>query len=475
MARSRRRTIYLCQACGHESPRWSGQCPSCQAWNTLVEVEDAPDRPSWLARDTQGPQELTAVSQAAGQRLLLPGREFNRVLGGGIVPGSVTLLGGDPGIGKSTLILQVGAEATRLGPVLYVCGEESPQQVRLRADRLGIAGAGLLLLPETNLRVILAALEERRPSLVIVDSLQTMYVDEVPGAPGTVGQMRESTLRLTQYAKARDVPVFLVGHVTKDGAIAGPRVVEHMVDVVLYLEGEAASTYRLLRSAKNRFGSTNEVGIFEMGEEGLVEVENPSLAFLAERPANAIGSAVVPMLEGTRPLLVEVQALTSPAVMGPPRRVATGVDFNRLLMLIAVLVQRAGLSLGNQDVIVNVVGGLRVQEPAADLAIALAIASSARNTPVDPAVVAVGEVGLSGELRGVAQTERRLAEAAALGFRSALVAPQRRGIRAALPGLQIKEASTLREAIRLGLQTPSRRGEVSSPSVQPPTDAGQSG
>ena len=262
--------------------------------------------------------------------------------------------------------------------------------MRLRADRLGIAGAGLLLLPETNLRVILAALEERRPSLVIVDSLQTMYVDEVPGAPGTVGQMRESTLRLTQYAKARDVPVFLVGHVTKDGAIAGPRVVEHMVDVVLYLEGEAASTYRLLRSAKNRFGSTNEVGIFEMGEVGLVEVENPSLAFLAERPANAIGSAVVPMLEGTRPLLVEVQALTSPAVMGPPRRVATGVDFNRLLMLIAVLVQRAGLSLGNQDVIVNVVGGLRVQEPAADLAIALAIASSARNTPVDPAVVAVG-------------------------------------------------------------------------------------
>jgi DNA repair protein RadA/Sms len=404
-------------------------------------------------------EELSAVSRSASARLTLEGSEFNRVLCGGIVPGSVVLLGGDPGIGKSTLLLQLAAQVARSAPALYVCGEESPQQVRLRADRLGIQGDGLLLLPETSLSVVLKRLEEVRPVLAVVDSLQTLYVDDIPGTPGSINQMREGTLRLAQFAKSHHLPLFLVGHVTKDGAIAGPRVVEHMVDVVLYLEGERTSTYRLLRGVKNRFGSTDEVGVFEMADSGLVEVANPSAALLAQRPPNAVGSAVVPLLEGTRPLLVEVQALTTLATAGPPRRVATGIDFNRLLMLIAVLTQRVGITLGNLDVIVNVVGGLRIHEPAADLAVALAIASSVRNVPVNPNVVALGEVGLSGELRGVSQTERRLGEAATLGFSGALVASQQRGALAASDGLTVLEASTLRQAVGLGLTKASSRPE----------------
>lgn len=458
MARERRRTAFICQECGYEAARWEGRCPSCGSWNTLIERTLDPGRGRWHAPTSAEPVPLAEVERAAIERLTLPGREFNRVLGGGIVPGSLILVGGDPGIGKSTLLLQASAALAEQGrTVLYVCGEESPQQVRLRADRLGLRGEGMVLYPETNLNAALALLERYPVALMVVDSLQTVFLDEVPSPPGSLAQMRECTLRLLRAAKERHTPMFLIGHVTKEGTIAGPRAVEHMVDVVLYLEGERASAYRLLRAVKNRFGSVDEVGVFEMQEQGMMEVENPSAAFLAERAHTTIGSAVVPLLQGTRPLLVEVQALTSPAGLGPPRRIANGFDFNRLLMLIAVLTQRAGLSLGSQDVIVNIVGGLRVEEPAADLAVSMAIASSARNAPVDPTLVAIGEVGLSGELRGVTHLERRLHEATTLGFHRALIAQGRRGMSSGAPDLQVIEARTLQEALRLGLQTPRRK------------------
>jgi DNA repair protein RadA/Sms len=336
------------------------------------------------------------------------------------------------------------------GKVAYVSGEETLSQIRLRAERLGVSGQGLYLLAETDLNAILGQLEQLEPSLVVIDSIQAVSLPELESAAGSVGQVRECTLRLMHWAKPNVVPVLVAGHVTKDGSIAGPRVLEHIVDVVLYLEGEPFSAYRVLRGVKNRFGSTNEVGVFEMKQEGLIEVDNPSKAFLAQRLEEAVGSAVVPTLEGSRPLLVEIQALTTPTSFGLPRRTANGVDFNRLLLITAVLTKRVGLKLGNQDIIVNVTGGLKVGEPAADLGIALAIASSARDTAVDPALVAAGEVGLSGELRAVSQLERRVAEAARLGFKRCLVPKISAQIKAP-KGIQLLTASTLREAIRLGL------------------------
>ena len=376
--------------------------------------------------------------------------EFNRVLGGGIVPGSLILIGGDPGIGKSTLLLQVSSLVTQShGSVVYVSGEETQRQIKLRADRLGIKGDNLFLLAETNLDAVLEQIENLTPGLVIIDSIQAVYLSDVETAPGSITQVRECTMRLMNWAKSSAVPVCIVGHVTKDGSIAGPRVLEHIVDAVLYLEGESFSSYRLLRCVKNRFGSTNEIGIFEMKHRGLVEVDNPSRAFLSQHYGETIGSTVVPVLEGSRPLLVEIQALTNPTSFGQPRRTANGVDFNRLLLVTAVLTRRTGLKLSTQDVILNVTGGIKIGEPAADLGIALAIASSARDLPVDPELAVVGETGLSGELRTVSQLDRRINEAARLGFKRILV--PKTGSNTPNTDIQVLTASTLRDAVSLGL------------------------
>jgi len=382
----------------------------------------------------------------------LPLAEFNRVLGGGLVPGSMMLISGDPGIGKSTLLLQVAAlVAQARGKVVYVSGEETAHQIKIRAERLGIKGEELYLLAETDLNAILGQVEELSPSLVVIDSIQVTYLPELDTAPGSITQVRECTMRLMHWAKLSGVPVFIVGHVTKDGAIAGPRALEHIVDVVLYFEGEPFSAHRLLRSVKNRFGSTNEVGVFEMKEQGLVEVENPSQAFISQRLGEAIGSVVVPVLEGSRPLLVEVQALTNHTSFGLPRRTANGVDFGRLLLVTAVLARRLGYKLGNQDIMVNVTGGLKIGEPAADLGIALAIASSFRDVSASPLMAVVGEVGLSGEIRAVSQLERRIDEAARLGFKRCLVPRSDSGTGRASGDIELIPVSTLREAIRAGL------------------------
>ena len=453
------RTIFVCQQCGKESLKWLGRCPDCQQWNSFVETVVAatvisPRLPSQFSP----PQELSKVIIEATDRMPLPLTEFNRVLGGGLVAGSLVLISGDPGIGKSTLLLQASASlAHNQNRVAYVSGEETVHQIKLRAERLGLKGDGLYLMAETDLEVILNQAEQLSPGLVVIDSIQTVYLSELEASPGSVSQVRECTLRLMQWAKLRGVPAFITGHVTKEGAIAGPRVLEHIVDVVLYFEGEPFSAYRLLRSVKNRFGSTNEVGVFEMKEQGLVEVANPSQAFLSQRGIEAIGSAVVPTLEGSRPLLVEIQALTTPTSFGLPRRTANGVDFNRLLLVTAVLTKRVGLRLGNQDIMVNVTGGLKVGEPAADLGMALAIASSYRDIGVDPGLAAVGEVGLSGELRAASQLERRLTEAARLGFQRCLI--PKVGAKIKPPkDIEIIPVSTLREAINRGLVGKAKSG-----------------
>ncbi len=449
--------VFICQQCGKESPKWLGHCPSCQEWNTFVETQVSSSKGVGTLTQIGSPvRELSQITAEEMPRLVLPSAEFNRVLGGGIVPGSLVLISGDPGIGKSTLLLQVSAMIAQQGKkVVYASGEESLYQTRLRADRLGVKGEGLYLLAETDFEVILERMEETSPSLGVIDSIQTVYLRELEGAPGSISQIRECTLRLMQWAKLSAIPLLITGHVTKEGAIAGPKALEHIVDVVLYLEGESFSTYRLLRGVKNRFGSTNEVGIFEMREQGLVEVENPSQVFLSQRSKGAIGSVVAPTLEGTRSLLVEMQALTTTTSFGLPRRTANGIDFNRLLLIIAVLTKRAGLRLSNQDIIVNVVGGLKISEPAADLAVALSIASSFSDKEVDPNLVAVGEVGLSGEVRGVPQLERRLIEAARQGFTrcvgprvslSSLTPPQ---------GMELTGVNSLREALRVGLKSKS--------------------
>jgi DNA repair protein RadA/Sms len=420
------RTAFVCEQCGHIFPKWSGRCSECGTWNSVVETRVEEDREKGATRaslvPTSEPQPLPTISADGSQRIAVPMEELNRVLGGGIVPGSVVLIGGDPGIGKSTLLLQVSSLLARQeGSVLYVSGEESVQQIRMRAGRLRISDDQLYVLSEINLEQIIGHIERLNPHLAVVDSIQSVYTEELTSAAGGVSQVKECAATLLRLAKASGVPIFIVGHVTKAGAIAGPRVLEHIVDTVLYLEGDRFHTYRLLRSVKNRFGSTNEVGVFEMAGQGLVEVANPSEAFLAERLPTAAGSAIAVTMEGTRPLLVEIQALASTTSFGLPRRTANGVDFNRLLLLVAVLSKRVGLRLSDQDVFVNVVGGLRVNEPAADLAVAVAIASSFRDVPVAADLAVVGEIGLSGELRTVSQLSRRLSEAAKLGFRRCLL------------------------------------------------------
>ncbi|MBA7495993.1 DNA repair protein RadA [subsurface metagenome] len=452
-AKSNTRTIFVCQQCGKESLKWLGRCPNCQEWNSFVEkVVTAPTTSFQSVSPVNPPQELSQVVIGAADRFPLPLAEFNRVLGGGLVSGSLVLIGGDPGIGKSTLLLQVSALiAQAQGKMVYVSGEETLHQIKLRSERLGVKGEKLYLLAETDLEVILNQIEQLQPRLVVIDSIQAIYLPELDTAPGSITQVRECTQRLKQWAKLSAVPVFIVGHVTKDGAIAGPRVLEHIVDVVLYLEGEPFSAYRLLCCVKNRFGSTNEVGVFEMKEQGLVEVDNPSQAFISQRWGEAIGSAVVPTLEGSRPLLVEIQALTNPTSFGLPRRTANGVDFGRLLLVTAVLARRVGLKLGNQDIIANATGGLRIREPAADLGIALSIASSFRDVGVDPQLAAVGEVGLSGELRAVSQLDRRVNEVARLGFKRCLVPKVGARVSPTPKDIELIPVSTLREAIRVGL------------------------
>jgi len=427
-----------------------GCCPSCQEWNSFV--EKTVTAVSRATASISSPQQLPDIVAPSNERLPLSMKELDRVLGGGLVSGSLVLIGGEPGIGKSTLLLQAAALlAETRGNVVYVSGEETLHQTKLRAQRLKIKGEGLYLLLESDLEAVLSNIEALKPRLVVVDSIQAVCLPEVETAPGSITQVRECTLRLMQWAKSSQVPVVITGHVTKEGAIAGPRVLEHIVDSVLYLEGEAFSSYRILRSVKNRFGSTNEIGIFEMRAQGLVEVENPSQVFLSQRIKQAVGSAVVPALEGSRTLLVEIQALTNITSFGLPRRTANGVDFGRLLMLAAVLSRRAGLKLGNQDIIVNAAGGIKVAEPAADLAIALAICSSFSDKGVDPQMVAVGEVGLSGEIRGVPQLERRISEVSRLGFKRCLVPSSGAKSGYKKEDIRVIPVSTLKEAIKVGL------------------------
>jgi DNA repair protein RadA/Sms len=413
------KTVYVCQSCGAQSPRWMGKCPDCSQWNTLVEERVERPRDVGSAKRGGGSEPLLLTDIRAGDedRFVTRIGELDRVLGGGIVAGSVVLIGGDPGIGKSTLVLQMLRQVSDLrGRALYVSGEESPAQIKMRAQRLGVKAENLYVLAETSLDEITRAADELQPQAIVVDSVQTVFTSELPSAPGSVGQVREVSGRLMLYAKRTGIPTFIIGHVTKDGAIAGPRVLEHIVDTVLYFEGDRGHAFRILRAVKNRFGSTNEIGVFEMKDTGLAEVANPSELFLAERPKDATGSVVVSSLEGTRPILAELQALVTPTKMTMPRRTSIGVDYNRVSLLIAVIEKRVGMHLMGMDVFVNVVGGLKIDEPAVDLGIIAAVASSFREKPIDPNTVVMGEVGLAGEVRAISQVESRLKDAAKLGF-----------------------------------------------------------
>ena len=454
MDKSKSKTVFVCQQCGRESPKWLGRCPGCQEWNSFVETITIATAPTsaWLYSTENNTQELSQIKSETSPRLIFPMPELNRVLGDGLVLGSLVLIGGDPGIGKSTLLLQASSAMAEYGnTVLYVSGEESSQQLKLRSERLGIKGNKLYILPETNLEIILGRLETLSPNLVIIDSIQTIYIEELTGAPGSIAQIRECTLRLMRWAKQANVPVLITGHVTKDGVIAGPRVLEHIVDAVLYLEGETFSSYRILRSVKNRFGSTNEVGIFEMSNRGLIEITNPSEVFITSHDNKTIGSTVASTFEGSRPLLIEIQALTNPASFGPPRRIANGIDSGRLLLIAAVLTRRANINLSNQDIIANVTGGMKVSEPAADLAIAMAIASSFRDYKLVQGLVTIGEIGLSGELRSAPQLERRISEAARLGFKLCLIPETSPKPALTTKDIEILTANTIAEALRLGL------------------------
>ena len=418
-----KKSVYFCQNCGHEESKWLGQCPMCKEWNTFAEEKVV----SIKGQKSSGEKQVQAVTLSSvttdeDERMKTELAELDRVLGGGIVPGSLVLVGGDPGIGKSTLLLQVCQKLSAMNKkVLYISGEESLKQIKLRANRMGEFSENLYLLCETSLNLIQTAIERERPDVVVIDSIQTMYNEEIGSAPGSVSQVRESTNVFMQLAKGMNIAIFIVGHVTKEGTVAGPRVLEHMVDTVLYFEGDRHASYRILRGVKNRFGSTNEIGVFEMRKEGLVEVENPSEFMLSGKPENASGSVVACAMEGTRPMLMEIQALVCKSNFGMPRRTAAGIDYNRVNLLMAVLEKRVGLPLSGYDAYVNIAGGIRMNEPAVDLGIIMAVASSYKNRPVSEDTIVFGEVGLSGEVRAVTMPEQRVAEAKKLGFKVCVV------------------------------------------------------
>ena len=454
---------YVCRQCGHESAKWLGKCPACEEWGSLEETISAATSkapgartvlPSFVGQSK--PQKLSDVPSPAQEGRILSGiGEFDRVLGGGIVRGALTLIGGEPGIGKSTMLTQVaGFAAMRGEKTLYVSGEESATQIKLRAERLGITGGDLLLHNETDVMQIAAVIQSERPLFAIIDSIQTMQHPDIESAAGSVSQVRAATAHLAQVAKGEGIPIFLVGHVTKEGTLAGPRVLEHMVDTVLTFEGDKNYTYRILRAVKNRFGSTDELGLFEMHEEGLIEVPNPSEMLLAERTVNTAGSAILATVEGTRPMLIEVQALVAPSYLSNPRRTVSGVDQNRVSLILAVLEKRVGMGLASQDVFVNLAGGVRADEPAADLAVAVAAASSFQERPVDPTTVFAGEVGLGGEVRAVGHIELRLREAARMGFKQAIICSRNKASLRRMPDLSVIGVDTVRQALDAALSRP---------------------
>ena len=454
MAKGKATTVFFCGECGYESSKWMGQCPACKAWNTFVEepVKKTSGTGSVKAVISSGqePATLSSILMKEDERVLTHIEELDRVLGGGIVPGSLVLVGGDPGIGKSTLLLQVCRQLSNDShKVLYISGEESLKQIKLRALRLGEFTESLLLLCETNLEVISEVLRRTKPEMVVIDSIQTMYSEEIGSAPGSVSQVRESTNILMQLAKGLGISVFIVGHVTKEGTVAGPRVLEHMVDTVLYFEGDRHAAYRILRGVKNRFGSTNEIGVFEMRETGLIEVKNPSEFMLNGRPENASGSIVTCSIEGTRPILVEIQALVCRTNFGIPRRQATGTDFNRVNLLMAVLEKRIGLKMADCDAYVNIAGGMKLSEPAIDLGIALAIVSSFKNRAIDEQILAFGEVGLSGEVRAANMAETRVQEAQKLGFTTCIVPHSSLPALKKIKGIKLIGVKSVQEAIDL--------------------------
>ncbi len=417
------KTVFVCNECGYESAKWMGKCPACNSWNTFVEekISTKIENGKKEKKVQEAPKPLNSYIGQDAKRISTGYDELDRVLGGGLVKGSLVLVGGEPGIGKSTLILQICNKIKGEGKVLYVSGEESAEQIKLRADRLDINNDDILFLGETDIDIIDENIEELNPKLVIIDSMQTMYSEEISSAPGSVSQVREITSRIMKICKSKKITTIIIGHVTKDGNIAGPRVLEHMVDTVLYIEGERYFSYRMVRGVKNRFGSTNEVGMFEMQEKGMVEITNPSSILISEREENPSGSIIVATIEGTRPLLVELQALVTQSVFGLPRRTANGIDYNRLTLLVAVMEKKANFMLGNQDVYLNVVGGLKLNEPALDLGIILATASSFKNISIPKDVVVFGEVGLTGEVRTINMVEKRLKEAERLGFKRCII------------------------------------------------------
>ncbi len=447
----KKKTVFFCQNCGYESAKWMGQCPACHEWNSFVEEpKEKPAAGGGIRRrgTASKPVLLRDVSSLENERTLVGMPEFDRVLGGGIVKGSLVLIGGDPGIGKSTILLQAAELLAAKGKkILYISGEESLAQIRMRAERLGAIPDGLFLFCETNLGDIREVIETEKPDICVVDSIQTMFNEEVASAPGSVSQVRESTNVLMMLAKGLGVSIFIVGHVTKEGAVAGPRVLEHMVDTVLYFEGDRYASYRILRAVKNRFGSTNEIGVFEMREAGLAEVPNPSEYMLSGRPEHASGSVVACTIEGTRPVLVEIQALVARTAFGVPRRTAAGCDYNRVNLLLAVLEKRCGLDMSSCDAYINIAGGIRLNEPALDLGIVLAAASSLRDIEIPESVCAFGEVGLAGEVRAVGQAENRVREAKRLGFKRVIIPKANAGSVKKITGIEIVPVGTAREAI----------------------------
>lgn len=442
---------YVCQACGYESPKWMGKCPNCGAWNQMMEELDAGEGNRRSMVNIQGKaskaEAIADIKVTHEDRVKTKLEELNRVLGGGVVPGSLVLIGGDPGIGKSTLLLQVSGQLNSKGKVLYVSGEESAQQIKMRADRLGVKGTDFYIYPETDMGAIRNTIEQLQPEFVIIDSIQTMNQPDMTNVAGSVAQVRESTADLMRIAKSNDIAIFIVGHVTKEGAIAGPRMLEHMVDTVLYFEGERHHTFRILRAVKNRFGSTNEIGIFEMREGGLVEVQNPSEVFLDERLSGATGSAVVAAMEGSRPILVEVQSLIAPTTFGNAKRTASGLDYNRVSLILAVLEKRAGLLLQNQDAYLKAAGGVKLDEPAIDLAIAVSIASSYREKETNQADCFIGEIGLTGEIRRVSRIDQRVQEAAKLGFKRVFIPQNNKNGWTHPKGIEVIGVTTVSEAL----------------------------